>query len=178
VQLDQIEVTRENLVFQGLPAELPIELDEIPSELRVRYGLPPRGEALELPQQEFEYCGAAKRLPKGVDSALSLESMIVSAHDPTESLEFVRKLQLVIDPPGSCDGPPSTLFKYDASKSSGHTHQTIEVAMGKRGFVLEPLELQASTFALRVWVDPEKVPRHPWAVDVSIVLSGAVNFEY
>jgi hypothetical protein len=42
--------------------------------------------------------------------------------------------------------------------------------------VVNPWKAQSTVYELNVWGNPEKLPRHSWAVDVSVAFGGSISY--
>ncbi|MGC4065175.1 MAG: hypothetical protein QM784_11115 [Polyangiaceae bacterium] len=93
--IPEIEVTRENLTFQGVPASTPTEVPAgLSAEQRQALGLPAPGEPIHLPTLSFAYSRVAVDLPTGLSSQMHVREVTVRANSESMSLAFIRKLRL------------------------------------------------------------------------------------
>jgi hypothetical protein len=172
----EVEVTRENLTFQGIPAEVP---KDIPADVLERYGLPLPGEAYHLPPLTFTYQRVTVDLPSGTTSDMHVKEVTIRAHEGSASLGFIRGLMLTAAKPEEPTAKPEVLFQYPApGVAFVPLDRSLTLAFQGTSEQLNPWRADSSIYTLDVWADPAQLPRGAWAVDVVLVLSGSIKFEF
>jgi hypothetical protein len=118
-------------------------------------------------------------MPQGISADVVAEEVIVTAHQGTPDLSFVRRITLTTSSPGEDPNQPTILVEYAAPEAEGSAaQQSISLPVQRREPLLEPWSVPGAVYALTVWGDVEQLPRHPWAVDVTVTFSGKLRFEY
>jgi hypothetical protein len=178
--IPEIEVTRQNLTFQGVPASTPTEVPAgLTEEQRAALGLPAPGEPIHLPTLSFTYSRVAVDLPTGLSSRMHVREVTVRASSESTSLAFIKKLQLTAARRETPD-VVQTVLEYPPVGSTATAPLEHEVTIPVQGDLgtIDPWKPDTVTYYLDVWADLATVPRSAWAVDVILQLDGSVKFEF
>lgn len=174
VDLEDIQITRKNVVMPGAPSDVPAGVttenaDALPAE----YTLPESTENYALPPQHFSYADTMTQLPEGFRTTLTLKYVVVTA---PRDLSFLTKIALTVATPDLDGGTPRTLFEYSPNGSDTAANGTLNIPINGPEITIDPTKLHAADYALSTWGRLEDLPREPWAVDVTLTLSGTADY--
>jgi hypothetical protein len=173
-QLDvpEVEVTRENVVFEGVPPELAAPAPEgVPSTPTAAQ------EDYALRSHSFSY--DRWEMPQGMTADMVVREVVVTAHQGTPDLSFVRRITLAISLRSDDPNPPLVVLEYPLpERASPATRQSITLPVERPEPLLDPWRTPGAVYELTVWGDVAELPRQPWAVDVTVSLGGKLEFEY
>jgi hypothetical protein len=175
VEFEDVEITRQNVTFQGLPAELDAAAaSQIPPELRAQLVSAAADTEVTLPTQQFAYANASSQVPSGLDGSLTLKRVTVASHDPRRNLSFLHSVTLTA---AKVDNPTKkrVLLSYAADPSSPNEGDLVVPVVGS-SLTIDPWQLESSVFELTVSGSYEGLPREPWAVDVTLSLAGDIEY--
>ncbi len=176
---EDVQLTRKNLVFLGVPATL---TEDIPSgasdTLRAEYSVANQGGDYALPPQSFTYSDAATHLPDGTQASLTLKSVILTARGQQRDLSFLHKVTLTVASPDVDDGRPRAIIDYTSASPTEGTNGTVTLPIVGSEITIDPWKMKSSVFELSLWGQLNQLPRESWAVDVTLTLSGDVEFKY
>lgn len=180
LEASEITVTRQNLEFPGLPAELAeyIEEGEIPERIRQSFGVPNTEGEIALPTQRFSFDDAPRELPEGISTDLRPIKIMIEARGDDQDLAFVRRLQLSVIHPDSPDAPEVLLDYPSKGEPEPPPERTISLDYQGRAESLDPWQTPGSQFELTVWGTIDSLPLEPWAVDVSIVFGAELTIDW
>jgi hypothetical protein len=179
IDIREVQVTRQNLSFPGVPLEVPTSVpSNTPPEDLAKLGITVLGE-VELPVQTFSYDEQPVDMPDEVTSDMHLKSVTVAAHEGTQSLSFVRRLRLTLTRPGQAAAQATVLLEYPPAGSSPapFIDKTLTVPVQGLDDVVDPWKPQPGIYELKIWGDLATVPREPWAVDVTLSYTGTVSYK-
>lgn len=179
--IPEIEVTRENLTFQGVPEDMPTEVTEnIPAEVRERYGLPAPGEDYHFPTLTFSYARVPVDMPTGLTSKMHIREVTIRAHEGSPNLTFIHGLKLTTTQVGELPGEERVLLQYPAPGTSVTTPLERELTLPVLTVLdaLDPWKADNSIYTLDIWADLAQLPRQNWAIDIVLGLNGSVEFTF
>jgi len=178
-EIPETQVTRQNLSFPGLPPEVPTSIPaNATPEVLAALGITADG-VFHLPVLTFSYDGTPINAPAGLSSTMHMKSVTISAHDGTADLSFVRRLTLTVTNSDRNAGEPQILLEYpNAESPSEPLQKSLTMPVIGLDDVIDPWKPQPGIYALNVWGDLFSLPRRPWAVDVTLTLSGSVAYEF
>ncbi len=200
----EVEVARENLVFQGLPAGTPTSVPptlsstiaaklpaNIPPELAAQLppglstetlsqlNLPNPDEAYHFPTMTFSYSRVPADLPTGLTSRMHVRDVTIRAHEGYPSLAFVRGILLTVSKPNDPTSPPRVLLQYPtAGIEETPIDRSVTLPVLDASGAINPWENDDSVYTLDVWADLAQIPQQAWSVDVILRLRGSVEFEF
>ncbi len=176
----EVEVTRQNLTFPGVPTDLPTEVPEdMPPEIRAQLGLPLPGEAYHFPTQSFTYERVPADIPSGMSSDLHIREVTIRSHEGSVDLSFIRGLLLTVSKPTDPSFVPEVLLQYPApGELPADIMWSITLPYQGSYDAIDPWRADASVYTLDVWGDLSQLPRQAWSVDVVLILSGSIRYEY
>jgi hypothetical protein len=180
VEIPEVQVTRQNLCFPGVPPEVPTSVPpNTPPEVLAQLGITELGD-VELPVQTFSYDEQPVDLPEGLTSDMHVKSVTVAAHEGTQSLSFVRRLRFTLTRPGQAAAEATVLLEYPpvGSSSAALIEKSLTIPVQGLDDVVDPWKPQPGIYELRIWGDLATVPREPWAVDVTLSFTGTVLYKY
>jgi hypothetical protein len=180
VDIPEVQVTRQNLSFPGVPPEVPtsVPANTLP-EVLANFGITELGD-VELPVQTFSYDEQPVDMPDGLTSDMRVKSVTVAAHEGTQSLSFVRRLKLTQYKPGQASVEATVLLEYPPTGSSSAPliEKNLTMPVQELDDAVDPWKPQSGIYELRIWGDLATVPRQPWAVDVTLSFTGTVTYKY
>lgn len=178
-EIPETKVTRQNLSFPSVPPGVPtIVPEDATPEFLAQLGIDESGE-FQLPVVSFSYDEPPADMPEGLTSDMHVKTVTVSAHDAALNLSFVRRLTLTVRNLDKNGGAPQVLIEYSNTGALDTVIQnSLTVPVEGLDDVVNPWKAQAGIYELTIWGDVEKLPREPWAVDVSLTFSGSVSFEF
>lgn len=175
--VSEIAVARENLVFQGVPEDVAV-LDDIPADVRARYGLPALGEAYHFPSQPFTYDRVPIDMPSGMTSDLRVKEVTIRAHEGSPGLSFVRGLRLTVSRPSEPVSESVILMEYpEVGTTPARVDRSLTLKFNGDWSPVDPWKADSSVYTLDVWAVLTELPRQDWAVDVELTLRGSLNFK-
>jgi hypothetical protein len=178
VDVPEVAVARENLSFPGVPDGTAVS-DDIPADVRERYGLPAPGEAYHFPPITFSYERVPMDMPTGTSTDLHVKAVTIRAHEGSPSLLFVRGLRLTVAKPTEPGTAPVVLLEYpEPGASPEPIDRSLTLAFKGAWSPIDPWKADASVYTLDLWAVLEQLPRQDWALDVELVLSGSLDFEF
>jgi hypothetical protein len=175
VEFEDVEITRQNVTFPGLPADLnAAQASQLPPELRAQLSGATSSTELTLPVQQFAYSNASSQVPSGLDGSLTLKRVTVASHDPQRNLSFLHSVMLTS---AKVENPTRkrVLLSYTADPDSPNEADLVVPVVGS-SLTIDPWQLEASVFELTVSGSFECLPREAWAVDVTLSLAGEVEY--
>jgi hypothetical protein len=170
-----LELTRQNLTFPGVPAEL----DSVPVDTRTSLARKAAEDDYHFPTVSFSYDRIPIPRPPGVSSDVVAKEVTITARDGIEDLSFVRRIRLRVTRLGEDREEPEVVI--DTSSPGATTEPfgrslTTPVLGAQRS--IDPWQTESSVYELDLWGDVEEAPALPWAIDVSVVFGGSVSFAY
>ncbi len=171
--IEDVQITRKNIVMPGAPGDVPAGAASGNSD--PQYPIAGSAEDYALPPQHFSYSDALTQLPEGVRTSLTLKYVVVAA---PRDLSFLRKIALTVATPDSDAGKPRTLFEYSPNGSDSASNGVLNIPISGPEITIDPTKIHASDYELSTWGRLEDLPREPWAVDVTLTLSGTADFDY
>ena len=178
-QIPDLELTRENLTFPAVPAELTDQLESLPEDTRTGYGLTVAGDEYHFPTVSFSCDRIPIARPPGASSDMRAKEVTIAAHKGTHDLSFVRRIRLTVTQLGEEREEPEVVIDYSRPRASSEPiGRSVTTAVLGSQRSIDPWQTESSVYELDIWGDLEQLPDKPWAVDVSVVLNGSVSFEY
>lgn len=181
VDAPEITVTRENVEFPGAPVEpLGRVRPGVPGDAGESSGVPFGTNDFPLPPQRFSYDEVPKELPDGMSVALLATHVTVKARHVPEDLTWIRRLLLTVNLPDRPD-EWQVVVEYPPREGDEVVHRSedeLVLPVSERLGSVDPWQARGAVFELAVWGNLAKLPRDPWAVDVSVTFVGELHYEY
>jgi hypothetical protein len=175
VEFEDIEITRQNVTFPGMPADLDsVQASLLPPELRAQLASATSSSEVTLPVQQFAYANTSSQVTSDLDASLTLKNVTFASHDPQRDLAFLRSVTLTV---AKTNHPSDkrVILHYDADANTVSPEKLVVPIVGS-SITLDPWQMDSSLFELTVSGTYDGLPRDPWAVDVTLSLAGEVEY--
>ena len=176
VDVSDVSVTQQHIVFPGVPAELTDTLEPEAAEqpLGASQGVT-LGKEYAMPPQSFSYEASSVEFPPGVSTDLRARSVTLTPCDPDVDLGFVRRLVLSAIDPANPDEVAVVAEHEGCEDAPTAPDGGLIIALGD-GRGIELWRALGLVYELSLSGDPNRIPHEPWAVDVTLSVEGHVAY--